>query len=112
LLSSIFDGSPAKFVPKTIKINGVRGQATNRSASGPPKEKMPERRATHDFVPWWNARHRRIHHHQPVGFYRVTGGHRAYATVCANVMPNDRSTIDTELSKNGPDYRLLVFFLS
>jgi len=47
---------------------------------------------------------------EPVGFIAVTGGigigHR-----CANVMPNDRGMINTELSKNGPDIGCLCFFI-
>jgi len=98
-----------KFVPKTIKINAFAASHQPFSI-GTAEREMPERRAAHDFVPRWNARHRRIHHHQAVGFIGVTGG-IGICDRCANVMPNDGSAIDTELSKNGPDIGCLCFLI-
>src|SRR2546430_9557466 len=51
----------------------------------------------HDALP--------IYHHQPVGLIGVTGG-IGICNRCANVMPDDRSTIDTELSKDRKSTRL------
>src|SRR6185369_700233 len=98
-----------KFVPKTIKINAFTASHQPFSI-GTAEREMPERRATHDFLPRRNARHRRIHHHQPVGFIGVTAG-IGICNRCANVMPDDRNTIDTELSKNGPDIGCLCFLI-
>src|SRR5882672_4204591 len=88
-----------KFIPKTIKINSFAA-SHQPFCIGTAEREMPERGAAHDFVPGWNARHRRLQSPPPGRFNRGKG-RKGKSQCCPKVKAHHRSAIDTELSKNG-----------
>src|ERR1700736_6365506 len=90
-----------ELVPEAVKIDpfATRDQPFSIGAT---EGEMPERRTAHDLVPGRNARHRGIHHYQPVGLVTVTGSVRI-SDHRADIVPDYGCVIDAEMRENGPD---------
>src|SRR5471032_2561127 len=101
--------SAGEFIPEAVQIDAL---ATSYQAFGvwAAEREVPQQRTAYDLVPWRDARHRRIHHHQLVGAFRIARG-VGIGDHGTDVVADHVRVLDAQLGQHGADVAGLGFLV-